>query len=425
MAGPLITGPCNKELLRERKPGGSSFQGLFYAKTLLFLAIQNGRCYIHIMKILFIEWESFGNENLKVAMMEEGHSVVCFPFSINDKHRQNPEAEARLSGVLRGEVPDAVFSFNYFPVISKVCQTEGVRYLSWVYDCPAIMLYSCTIVNSCNTVYVFDREVYREFHEGGIHTVHYLPMASDITGTEKPFSCLYDISFVGSLYTERWNFFDQMTDLSDYARGYLDALMNAQRLIQGYNFIQETLGPVMEDLQKAFPMSRNEDGIETMEWFYAQYLINRKITSLERMDLLSAVAQLHPLDLFTHDQNFAPSGVRNHGSIDYGDRMREIFRRSRINLNITLRSIQSGIPLRAFDVMGSGGFLLSNFQADFLEYFVPGEDFVVYESREDLLCKISYYLAHEEERKAIARSGQEKVAAGHTYQHRVREMFDF
>lgn len=58
------------------------------------------------------------------------------------------------------------------------------------------------------------------------------------------------------------------------------------------------------------------------------------------------------------------------------------------------------------------------------DFFVPGEDFVFYDSKEDLLRKIDYYLCHEEERRAIARSGHDKIAAGHTYRHRVREMLD-
>lgn len=380
------------------------------------------------MKVLFIEWESYGNQELKEALAAEGHHVVCFPFSINEKHRRNPEVEGRLSAVLHQKTPDAVFSYNFFPELSHVCQAEGVRYISWVYDSPAIMLYSCEIINPCNIVYVFDKAVYLEFHRGGVSTVRYLPMAAKIRYGEKRATepaFLYDISFVGSLYTERWNFFDQMTGLPDYARGYLDAVLAAQGKIQGYNFIQEVLSPVMEDLQKAFPMSRNEDGIESMEWFYAQYLVNRKLTSLERRELLSSIAQIYSLDLFTHDPDFAMPGIRNHGSIDYEAGMPQVFWSSRINLNITLRSIQSGIPLRAFDIMGSGGFLLSNFQADFLEYFVPEEDFVFYESKEDLLHKIRYYLEHEEERRAVAKNGQRKIADKHTYEHRVREMFDF
>ncbi len=383
------------------------------------------------MKILFIDWESYGNQDIKEAFLSEGHCVVDFSFTFDGKLRHNPETELRLYSVLHQEVPDAVFSFNYFPVISKVCQSEGIRYIAWVYDSPAILLYSCTIVNPCNTIYVFDKEVYLEFHCGGIQTVHYMPMAVNVERLDRiseeslcnpSYSC--DVSFVGSLYTERWNFYDQMTGLRDYARGYLDALMAAQMKVQGYNFIQEVLAPVMGDLQKAFPMSRNEDGVESMEWFYAQYLINRKITSLERADLLTSVAGAYGLDLFTYDPDFSAPGLRNHGGVDYDYEMPKVFRDSKINLNISLRSIKSGIPLRAFDIMGSGGFLLSSFQADFLDFFVPGEDFVFYESKEDLLQKIGYYLEHEEERRDIAQNGHDKVSAEHTYRHRVREMLD-
>ena len=77
------------------------------------------------------------------------------------------------------------------------------------------------------------------------------------------------------------------------------------------------------------------------------------------------------------------------------------------------------------DIMGSGGFLLTNFQSDFLDFFIPGEDFVYYENTQDLLEKIAYYLGHDQEREMIAGKGHDKVAAGHTFRHRVAEMFDF
>ncbi len=143
------------------------------------------------------------------------------------------------------------------------------------------------------------------------------------------------------------------------------------------------------------------------------------------MDLLEALAQQYRVDLFTHIRDFPLHGLQVHGGVDYFQEMPLIFKQSKINLNITLRSIKSGIPLRAFDIMGAGGFLLSNYQADFLDLFVPGEDFVYYESKEDLLRKAGYYLNHEEERKAIAKNGHDKVAANHTYRHRVREMLSF
>ena len=52
-----------------------------------------------------------------------------------------------------------------------------------------------------------------------------------------------DVAFVGSLYNEGHNFLDRMTDLDDYTKGYLDAIMNAQRKINGYFFIEELLTP--------------------------------------------------------------------------------------------------------------------------------------------------------------------------------------
>ena len=68
---------------------------------------------------------------------------------------------------------------------------------------------------------------------------------------------------------------------------------------------------------------------------------------------------------------------------------------------------------------------MSNFQSGFLDLFTPGEDFVYYESKEDLLEKIGYYLTNTEERNEIAKHGHDKIAANHTYRHRVQEMLNF
>lgn len=64
------------------------------------------------------------------------------------------------------------------------------------------------------------------------------------------------------------------------------------------------------------------------------------------------------------------------------------------------------------DIMGSGGFLLSNYQEDFLDDFVPGEDFVFYESEDDFVHKIDYYLAHDNERRQIIANCSGKMQAG-------------
>ena len=141
--------------------------------------------------------------------------------------------------------------------------------------------------------------------------------------------------------------------------------------IQGYNFIQESLSPILGDLYKALPMDPNPYGVESKEYLYAQYVINRKITGLERNTVLQAITSRHKMDLFTHDKTFTMPNLVNHGPVENLVQMPLVFKQSKINLNISLRSILSGIPQRAFDIMGSGGFLLSNYQADFLDNFVP------------------------------------------------------
>lgn len=388
------------------------------------------------MKILIIEWRSCAREDLEAAFVEEGHSLVRAPFSIEGKTYENlPEIERQFAATLREEVPDLVFTVNYYPAISGLCNKHNIYYVSWIYDSPYRRLFSQSVINPCNVIYVFDRHLYQECRNAGISTIHYLPLAANTRRLDELIGSAVgagtygqNVSFVGSLYLQNGSAFMRMKNaLPEYAKGYLDALVAAQLKIHGYNFIEEVLGPVIKDLATVHPITREPGGIESAEYYYAQYVINEWITAVERIDLLEAVAKNHKVDLFTQCREFSAQNVINHGIVDYYTEMPLVFNQSRINLNITRRGIQSGMPLRAIDILGSGGFLLSNFQADFLDYFVPGKDFVYFESKEDLLRKVDYYLSHDEERQDIAKNGHDKIAAAHTYRHRVREMlaFDF
>ena len=228
------------------------------------------------------------------------------------------------------------------------------------------------------------------------------------------------------MYTEAHNFYDRMEPgLDDYTKGYLQGLMAAQMQIDGMNFVENCLSQnVLERMLQAYPMIPNADGVESSAYMYAQYMLNRKITSVERTQLIRQIGEKYPVKLYTKDKEFTAPGVTCMGQIDYYDAMPYVFKCSDINLNITLRSIQRGIPLRAMDIMGCGGFLLTNYQEDLLQFFTPGEDFVYYESHQDLLDRIGYYLTHEDERRRIAENAHRKVAADHTYDIRIRQMLE-
>lgn len=389
------------------------------------------------MKILFLTWKSFGNDDMIAAFRSLGHEVEELPFADGDEPGDK-EAVARFAAEVKKAEPSCVFSFNYFPVVALACKDLGMPYLCWIYDSPYVRLYHYSVAYPTNHVFVFDSSIAAEFQQGGIQTVEYLPMAANTQrlSAMRDFEKLSKsqwkpekkVAFIGSLYTEKHTFYQRMKNLKEYTKGYLEGLMAAQKQVYGYNFVQETLKQhpeLIEDMQKSLPMTPGNDSVESVEYLFAQYVINRQITALERRELLSEVAEKFGLDLYTPDRDLKMNGCVNHGPVDYYDMAPYVFKKAKINLNISLRSILAGIPLRGFDIMGAGGFLLTSFQPDFLHFFVPGEDFVYFESKADLMEKIAYYLSHEEERAQIAESGFNKIEQAHTYRHRAEEMLSY
>jgi spore maturation protein CgeB len=104
--------------------------------------------------------------------------------------------------------------------------------------------------------------------------------------------------------------------------------------------------------------------------------------------------------------------------------MEKVFKGSRINLNLTLRNIRSGIPLRVWDILGCGGFCLTNFQAEFLDLFQNGRELVWFESLYDLQRKADYYLSHEDERLEVAARGLECARRLHGYDARTGKILE-
>lgn len=383
------------------------------------------------IKVLFMDWNCYGGQDMKAALLRSRVNLSLFPFSPKTD-RNDIVFEEELYSAIQSFSPDFVFSFDYFPIISKVCNAREVVYVSWVYDSPLVSLYSYTLANPWNRVFLFDRQEYLFFRRNGIDTVHYLPLAAapqrlgaDADSPDIIHKYKADISFVGSLYTEpKHQLYNRLGGVSSYTRGYLDAVMQAQKRVYGASFVEETLNDdILADLRRACPCPPNADGVETESYLYGNYFLLRQITAMERTELVQKIGTHLPIRLYTNDKSYSGSGCVNCGPVDYYTQAPYVFYHSKINLNISLRSIKSGIPLRCFDIMGSRGFLLTNYQEDLFDYFVPDEDFVYYTDAEDLLGKIDYYLSHETERAQIARNSYEKVLQNHTFEHRLPLLF--
>ena len=384
-------------------------------------------------KILFLEWASFGTPFIIESFYKLGYQVekLALPRENVDTRNDVGYAEQLVNQMIGREYA-FVFGFNYFPVVAIACKACKVPYVSWTYDSPFIQLYSKTLGFDTNFVYVFDSHTVRELQAMGYGNVQYLPMAVPIDyydnllqqGKKKSFY-ESEVSFVGSLYSEDFhNPFRKMKELTGYYKGMIDGLLQAQKNVYGYNFLQEILEKNQDLVEKIYeicPVTVCGDGLETVEWVYANYYLSRQVTALDRADLLENMAKEFQTCIYTPEKSNIPGAV-NREKVDYYTEAPYVYQNSKINLNITLRSIQTGIPLRAFDIMGSGGLLLSNYQEDFLEHFEPDVDFLLYGSYEEAMDKASFYIKNDKEREKIIQNSMKKIKAEHTYLNRVKMM---
>lgn len=383
------------------------------------------------MKILYFSWGENSCEDAISTFISMGHTVSRMR-AILQNYLHQPAVSAALEKEFHKTNYDIVFSFNYIPVISQAAQANHVKYVSWVYDCPNWTLYSPTLQNEYNYIFLFDRNMAETASMLGAKHAFHLPLACNtkriakqlhFTANITPAYYDNDISFVGSLY-ER-NHYNRIHFLPPNLRGYLEGMMAAQKKLWGCNLIAELLLPdKVAKLQSYLKLETDPDcPIPHCNLFQA--ILLTKITSDERIQFLNELAKSYQVALYSNSNTSLCPDVDDKGTVSYTKQMPKVFYRSKINLNITLRSIVSGIPLRALDIMGCAGFLLTNYQPELAEYFEPGRDFIYYDSVEDLVQKAGYYLSHDEEREAIAKSGYQQVQRLFSYETQLSKMLDF
>ncbi len=112
-------------------------------------------------------------------------------------------------------------------------------------------------------------------------------------------------------------------------------------------------------------------------------------------------------------------------SLDYETQTPEVYAASKINLHLFHPQIDEGIPMRVYDVMACGGFLLSQYRPVLEEFFTIGKDLDVFHTPSELAETIEYYRQHENERAEIARHGRETVLMHHTYKHRIAQLIEW
>jgi spore maturation protein CgeB len=98
---------------------------------------------------------------------------------------------------------------------------------------------------------------------------------------------------------------------------------------------------------------------------------------------------------------------------------------ARISLNRHIAEAEGHANnMRLYEATGVGSLLLTDEGSNLAELFDPGTEVVTYTGVDDLVEKARHYLAHEDERRAIAAAGQARTLREHTYELRMRELRD-
>lgn len=413
------------------------------------------------MKFLLYAWNANNEEVLAENLRKTGFEVVWFRKECKH-YTRDMELAMEMIQCIHQQGIEAVISFNYFPIISMICNTCQLPYYAWVYDCPHFTLYAKQIALPCNHIGIFDREMVEHFKRYDVSTIYHVPLSVDTDyfmdvvnkaslQQRKKYGC--DISFVGSLYTDEYNYYDRLTgvetteeqgtDKDAFDCQGMNEVIQRQCFVYDKDYLQDAISQGTIDMH-LLQKRMEKLGLMLGEDYFAQpadilkaAVLDKKVTIEERRRVLEAIAGR--MELVTgekekgYDRGFClytgsdtsklPLLQKyNCGRVDYRKQMPLVFAESKINLNISLRSIHSGIPLRVLDIMACGGFVLTNWQPELEEYFTDGQQMAVFHSLEECMEKAKYYLSHEEERRKIAEAGRETVRTQFCYERGLNRL---
>jgi putative uncharacterized protein, CGEB-like protein len=382
------------------------------------------------MKVILFDSGSYTYKDVLENLVWMGYECKTVYYHFADRFQDDFFCE-RFKKILEKECCEFVFSINFYPLVAEKCFEKGIKYIAWCYDSPLAQELEKYFYYNTNHIFLFDRMEADEYLQRGFTRVFYQPLAVNTKRLEETiragkdeenrrrYGC--DISFVGRLYDSPLDILLSQAD--DYVKGYIEGIIQSQLRIYGYYFIDSVIpDELLNRVNFSLGMADKED--LRLNRRGLSYAIAAQITNIERCFLLEQLNEKFELHLYTNECKGLDEKVKNRGMVKYYSEMPFAFYYSKLSLNPTLRSIRSGIPQRALDIIGSRGVLFSNYQPELAEYFEDGKDCIIYGSMEEAFEKAIYYLENDEERQKIALNGYEKVKREFEYKKQITNIIE-
>lgn len=386
------------------------------------------------MKILYV----YGTEESKeiiYALRKMGYDAEEYP---------EVQATSILNGVQIDKLVDYIqlhdithiMSIHLIYNLAVAAYKADIKYISIIWDAPYVKLYTpFGKLDNC-WFSVFDKLDRQRFLDAGVPHILYQPLSvneDDVTEWKKHTrrklaarKYMNDVSFVGRLYED--NLYDEhLKELPPVIQNFFTSIFEEASFVwDGSNRIYGKTGKEVLNYIKlvnpAFDIENRLD-IDDVVFFESQWLI-RKVANIERIAILNTLAEEYDVSLYTISR--VESGklgkVKVKPPVLPGKDAAVIYAGSKINLNISLKGIEGGTPQRIMEIMGAGGFVLTNYCAETGELFEENKEIAMFRTPEELFEKVEYYLSHEEEREEIARAGHDKVLRCYTYEKKLKQL---
>lgn len=365
------------------------------------------------------------------ACLRLGHEVAVYP-QVMEEVEQGTAAGQRLWEFLDQNRADVVLSTMFYPILAQFTHELHIKYAVYGMDSPSYGMYWPEISRYENCIlFQFDKKECHRMRQMGYQNVYYLPLAADMQRAQNlvitdeeimKYQC--DVAFVGSLYSNFYNKYDKNVNLFSVKQQqkFADIFERAAFYWDGVDRLGEMLTEdVMDDVKKDCPEMFDIPYDMPPGYYFKQMFLARKLTNIERTLMVQMLAQRYDFRLYTWEEECVPNGVARYPAVRGEECLKALYS-GKINLNITMRSIESGVPQRIYDIMSVGAFVLTSWSEEIPQLFEEGKEIVTFKTPEEMLQKIDYYLTHEKERLMIGYNGYKKVEECYSYEKQMEKM---
>lgn len=387
------------------------------------------------MKILYVYGKT-RSRDIVLALQKLGYEADEY-FGPQSDCRLVDDEICTLVSYIQENAITHLMSVHMLPNLVVAAEKTNIQYIVMLWDAPCLTM--TTALGKSDNLWVtsFDKLDCDRFKADGTKNVLYQPLSvhkdSILHWNVKHRlggNYFHNISFVGRLY--EGNLYDRyVKEIPTNMQEYFTSIMeDAAFRWDGINRIYGTVSKeILEYIKMANPgfVIQNPYIIPDEQFFEMRYLV-RKIANIERICCLNMLAEEYGLTFYTDsdiEQELLSPNMKIMPPVESGEAISIVYAGSKINLNISLKSIEEGTPLRVFDILGAGGFLLSSYCAETAELFVEDKEIVMFKTPEELLEKVDYYLSHDKEREKIAEAGQRKILRCYTHERRLKELLDW